>query len=111
MTDAKELQALAAQGHALARAEHDDLSVAGELADAVTELLAEREWQPIETAPKDGRFVLLGLERNGSIFVGRRGTENGYYRKFASFPGGWTKPASHWQPLPSPPAQAREEGQ
>lgn len=61
------------------------------------------EWQPIETAPKDGTEVLLcGPLRDGS----------GHYRDVSRFymirwPVEWMAnclPPTHWMPLPPPPA-------
>jgi len=56
------------------------------------------EWQPIETAPKDGTRVLLGF-MGGTVLSG-------------SWRHGWAADGSlqndlrptHWQPLPNPPA-------
>jgi hypothetical protein len=78
------------------------------------------EWQPIETAPKDGRFVLLhvpkGLE-SGVITVGAywksdargetgrflKGHWDGWLGMDADIVSSWCHP-THWMPLPAPPS-------
>lgn len=64
------------------------------------------EWQPIETAPRDGTRVILGA--NGVSWYG-------YYldnSKSRAPWSGWRVPSmepdpgcqpTHWQPLPDPP--------
>ena len=77
------------------------------------------EWQPIETAPKDGRFLLLhvpeGLE-SGVITIGaywkeEERSENGRFSKGhwdgwrgmdADIISSYCEP-TYWQPLPEPP--------
>lgn len=68
------------------------------------------EWQPIETAPKDGREILCGRftdekdKFNGKINVD-------WYRQPHHGKGyiGWGRfnpkywPPTHWMPLPKPP--------
>jgi uncharacterized protein DUF551 len=76
-------------------------------------------WQPIDSAPKDGRFVLLhvptGLE-SGTVTVGAywkedQRAENGRFKKGhwdgwlgmdADIVSSWCEP-THWSPLPEPP--------
>ena len=63
------------------------------------------EWQPIETAPKDGREVLTyGVDDEGNEYF--------WVSAWWPFPnqkeGEWTSWhdsnwASHWMPLPEPP--------
>ena len=68
------------------------------------------EWQPIETAPKDGREILL--------YDGDRVTFGGYLNaqsqgvepqaEHETFCGWWSVSGSddvftHWMPLPEPP--------
>jgi uncharacterized protein DUF551 len=61
------------------------------------------EWQPIETAPTDGREVLLfarGLHgpRDVSFAVGQWSLQSeDWFWAFAIRP-------THWMPLPEPPA-------
>ena len=77
-------------------------------------------WQPIETAPKDGTFVLLhcpsGLE-TGAVTVGAywkaderkpdgrfaKGHWDGWLGMDADCLSAWCEPL-HWQALPKPPA-------
>jgi hypothetical protein len=80
------------------------------------------DWQPIETAPKDGTWVLLS---GGKIYYGWDGDSqpgvvsgqfshwfNGSERsggawQFAWYDGGYYgeyESPTHWMPLPKPPA-------
>jgi Lar family restriction alleviation protein len=71
-------------------------------------------WRAMDSAPKDGTFVLLyipcGNEAPAAIRTG--GFFHGKW--LPSPPDGdewyWTKP-THWQPLPPPPALAPTEGE
>jgi hypothetical protein len=63
------------------------------------------EWQPIETAPKDGQHIILALSE-GWIGVG-------YYDDDPEFSSlGWVvfgsgqQQPTHWMPLPEPPKGA-----
>jgi hypothetical protein len=67
------------------------------------------EWQPIETAPKDGTEVLLNSRTSPYVGSWRRGwvgepqdNEVGWR---ASCCGRWTGPTC-WMPLPAPPVDA-----
>ena len=71
------------------------------------------EWQPIETAPKDGtRVLLICMAIRDPACKDRLGTMAvDYWRKQSRHDfEGWGKfnerywPATHWQPLPEPPA-------
>jgi len=76
------------------------------------------EWQPIETAPKDGTWVLLFVpaeipdeDRGRHICAGQWSDQlNGRTAPprwmFAWFDGGYygyAGPPTHWMPLPEPP--------
>ena len=64
-------------------------------------------WQPIETAPKDGTLVLLGVAGEGFVATGHYVTD-----ARALFPSSVYGPhffplhnATHWQPIePLPPS-------
>lgn len=63
-------------------------------------------WQPIETAPKDGRKLLMwhpgfGLDALVLYWM------DGYWREPANGLGLKSDP-SHWMALPAPPEQAAE---
>ncbi|NRA59196.1 MAG: DUF551 domain-containing protein [Phycisphaerales bacterium] len=61
------------------------------------------EWQPIETAPRDGTMLVLWLPHEGGIGWGSSGTPDdpwwgapfGCYDEYMN--------PSHWMPLPDPP--------
>jgi hypothetical protein len=69
------------------------------------------DWQPIETAPKDGRGILLFAD--GEVWLGRWGYSepSGSYAEEKE----WVTPSegpgynsqienpTHWMPLPTPP--------
>lgn len=71
------------------------------------------EWQPIETAPRDGTVILVyrPLGRKNSTYGGRVGIDA--FGTVSSYPQEWSqslrfaKP-THWMPLPEPPRH--EEG-
>jgi hypothetical protein len=78
------------------------------LATAEAEVVRLREpWQPIETAPRDGRLLLCASMTNQL---------HGYYDRavlrYISELQGWSCPGlsglspTHWQPLPAPPERA-----
>lgn len=64
------------------------------------------EWQPIDTAPKDGTPVLLwpGAE----IWAGQTTPAVGWWAEYfgwiCSSAGASGEVATHWMPLPTPPA-------
>ena len=67
------------------------------------------EWQPIETAPKDG-VEILGLKKNGDAHVvyGHRYGAGGREFEWAQFAGDNSyelKGLTHWMPLPQPPKE------
>jgi hypothetical protein len=63
------------------------------------------EWQPIETAPKDGSIIIVAAPAVGAAMWSHfMGGGNGYW---AWFSGGRCDP-SHWMPLPSPPEPGAE---
>ena len=60
------------------------------------------EWQPIETAPKDGSFILLATPK-GRIADGSWSL----VYKVWSWPYVMVEP-THWMPLPTPPKRNME---
>jgi hypothetical protein len=73
------------------------------------------EWQPIETAPKDGTYILVAWTEWPIQLV----TRFTHYHNLDSgdvtiYPGFWQSPAggalktpTHWMPLPDPPAEQK----
>lgn len=59
------------------------------------------EWQPIETAPKDGTEII--------VLMGAKDIRLGWYFAPSSTTRGWLDQSSkkirptHWMPLPDPP--------
>lgn len=65
-------------------------------------------WQPIETAPKDGTAVLFyrGLSKQGCdwcMWVAHYSVEDQFW---CDGEGRWTM-GTHWMPLPLPPKEAK----
>lgn len=68
------------------------------------------EWQPIETAPKDGTIVLLhrGILCFGYYFVGADKSCGWITSKIARNHDLQTiEPPTHWMPLPAPPTETK----
>jgi len=82
------------------------------------------EWQPIETAPRDGRRLLMTdgasvhvcypklfprpIEElsgtNPELWESRKGDSWEYFRDQLNAPGhSWSIKPTHWMPLPAPP--------
>lgn len=91
---------------------HDyQMDIAAELA----ELKAAQEWQPIETAPKDGTIVLLHIPNMpavsctqafyGSTFCPIEQVEQEEHWRNASTDHQVYRTATHWRPLPSAPKE------
>jgi hypothetical protein len=78
------------------------------------------EWQPIETAPKDGTHI-IGYDPSDSIYAGVKGihwipeekrmfdgheiTRKGYWAK--SVHDCCVEKPTHWMPLPKPPTETK----
>lgn len=69
------------------------------------------EWQPIETAPKDGRELLVASTAQfGGLWVarfrlplhGEPQNQTHYVKEWRDSNGRWSTP-THWMPLPPPP--------
>lgn len=90
------------------------------MTSSLSELIAD-QWQPIETARRDGTHILLGYLDKSGKFAAR----SGYYRP--DIHAGRTKQpcpawvctmdtvlldqrATHWMPLPSPPRALDQKG-
>lgn len=77
------------------------------------------EWQPIETAPKDGTAILLWEQYSAAPFVGwwvPSCQEWTVSKEHVSAEGGWdganvvdllVAPITHWMPLPKPPSNVK----
>ena len=65
------------------------------------------EWQPIETAPKNGELILLSPAFDRPYAIGRWAWEYGdglwFMDSVGTLCGIW-KP-THWMPLPEPPKE------
>jgi hypothetical protein len=68
------------------------------------------EWQPIETAPKDGTNILIcGFDFSGNYFVAdvKWVPEEGEFCLFSPYNDAHDTPTydpKFWMPLPAPPA-------
>jgi len=60
-------------------------------------LVAQQGWQPIETAPKDGTWILLRDDRRTSV--------GSWFPPSPTNPVGWWSAyrATSWMPIPAPP--------
>ena len=68
------------------------------------EALRPLEWQPIETAPKDGTAILIYHQNAYAQAVAAPVIDGWFLPR-----GGPVKNPTHWQPLPTPPANQEAE--
>lgn len=96
---------------------HEDIRDIARKAIAALSTTTAREagWQPIETAPKDGRNVLLyadGVREYARYVVGHWGKALLTPAQWFDYAG--TKPLgltpTHWRPLPTPPSALHHGG-
>ena len=72
-------------------------------AEEIERLRAERQWQPMETAPRDGALILLW---NGyGVLIGFWGQGSERWLGSASIHNPDLGEVKNWMPLPKPPEQ------
>lgn len=114
-----------AKGHGIStEAARTILAERAEAAEAeVSKLKAQVEWQPIETAPKDGTAVIIAVpdRAHTDFIVGEAYFDPEHYgdgdwwwanTDYGDYHGGPVSEVNynhptHWRPLPAPPSQAR----
>ena len=105
------LDALRHEANCMGTDTHES-KVLHEAADRIEELekqLAVVQWQPIETAPKDEKVILLGLPVCENLWAEDRRVYEGRWNDHENT---WTSVngfilfsvATRWMPLPEPPA-------
>lgn len=71
------------------------------------------EWRPIETAPRDGRWVLIGGPKMPIPLVAtpKLDSVDGWFAPIDAVygPNCQGVEATHWMPLPDPPSTPRVE--
>lgn len=72
-------------------------------AEEIELLRAERQWQPMETAPRDGTMVLMWTE--WGVIIGFWGQRANRWLGSASSHTKDLEDVRHWLPLPKPPEQ------
>lgn len=70
-----------------------------------TEVVEMSGWRPIETAPKDGRYILAYRESAAGIFIAKWCSDKGFWINTCT---GWHDLHTHWMPLPEPPEEEKE---
>lgn len=73
--------------------------------DGAIQYTRATQWQPIETAPKDGRIILAGNENGTWPAIYRRESVGGDFYELGS--DSTPINATHWMPLPQPPEDTK----
>lgn len=103
MTTTRQIEAALAAFHAHMRGDiHAPYDKAMAAALAAAEAAA---WEPIESAPKDGRAILVS--QNGVCAIAGWSRLGGYWQILPCSPSGEVNPINpdHWRSLPSPPGR------
>lgn len=63
------------------------------------------QWLPIESAPRDGSWIVIGRAGHGAVLLAFWHRLHGAWWGQGGDDGQWKKwqQATHWQPLPAPP--------
>ena len=87
------------------------LEICGADVEGAERFVREPQWQPIETAPKDGTYLLIGSKSFVSCGLWESSDSGGWWRdavESAPYQISEVKP-THWMPLPdAPPAPEAE---
>lgn len=75
----------------------------------IESLRKQTQWQPIETAPKDGKTHILAYEEGGDIYRAAWDAESECWSSYCGQYVTVTPEPTHWQPLPQPPQQEKGE--
>ena len=67
---------------------------------------AATQWQPIETAPRDGTWLLGAFGASG-LCIFRRHDVGGRYEAWVTHEGAACKAPQYWMPLPANPWRAK----
>jgi hypothetical protein len=89
-------------------------------AQLIRSRLAIPEWRPIETAPKDGSFIMVWVDHPGSEFCPEpfarvdlaywdEGTTTPGFERTPGWACHWIGTPTHWMPLPAPPQRVKED--
>lgn len=80
---------------------HKYLRTSGKSPFEVALYFANRnEWQPIETAPKDGRYIIISVNSNYQVICNWVSEEKGWMTRTAQFYG--MDRVTHWKPIEPP---------
>jgi len=101
---------LGGNGWAYSNYGHDELNNCSDMLEgaALAALAAMNQWQPIETAPKDGTWCLFFQPENKKAMMPKAKRQR---CSVDAFDKEWPKaryqmpetPYTHWMPLPEPP--------
>ena len=89
---------------------HELRAAANEI-QRLREELAKREWQPIETAPKDGTSIILHIQKHNETYYDCKWGPYGFETyEWDGESYDWSPILSsasltHWMPLPEPPKE------
>ena len=82
----------------------DYLADADAVLDALRTPTNQDEWQPIETAPKDGETLVLAIRADAKVPFVATGDDDGWFTFNGALENcGQKFEPTHWMPLPPPP--------